>query len=90
MGSAVDERLVGDAGPVISGHQRFLDEPEDREERIQRVIAVELGGVVDREWAPGLGGQIHDGGGTSRAFDVAMQFDFGDPVVSVVVHGLNL
>ena len=33
VGGAVDERLIGDTGPVVAGNERFLDEPKDGEKQ---------------------------------------------------------
>jgi hypothetical protein len=79
----VDERLVGDLGPIVWRGQSLLDEPEDREERIQGVVAVEAGRIVDGQWPTGLACQLQDRRRADRALDVAVQLDLGNQVEGI-------
>ena len=51
MAGRVDERLVGDPGPVVAGAEQLLDQPEDGEERVERVVPVQQLRVVDGQAA---------------------------------------
>src|SRR5258705_4312102 len=83
MGDGVDEGLVGDALTVRGLGERLLDQPEDRQERVERRVAIELLGVLDRERAPGLPGELDDGRRADGALDVAVQLDLRDRVEHV-------
>jgi hypothetical protein len=70
----------------------FLDHPEDREERIERGVAVELSRILDGKGPAGLSGQLQHGLRTYAALDVTVQLDLRDLVVQVchgcfVAHG---
>ena len=83
MRRTVDERLVGDPGPIGWRGQSLLDEPEDREERIERIVAVEAGRIVDGQRPPGFAGQLQDRGRADRALDVAVQLDLRNQVEGI-------
>ena len=96
VSGGVDERLVGDPRPVFGCDKRLLDEPEHGEERIQRVVPIELSGVVDRKRPAGLRGQLKDSTRADGPFDVAVQLDLGDSVEWIAdlgrfrPHGLHM
>ena len=83
VGCPVDQRLVRDASPVSPVDERLLDEPEDCKERIERVVAVEVRRIVDRQWSSGLACELDDGRSPDRALDMAVQLDLRDPVECV-------
>jgi hypothetical protein len=83
VGYPIQERLVRRARPVVGCGQQLLHEPEDLEERVERGVAVEIGRVVDREWASGLARQLDDGRGTDGPLDVAVQLDLGERIEDV-------
>ena len=83
VGCAVDQRLVRDASPVSPIDERLLNEPEDRQERIERVVAVEVRRIVDRQRPAGLACELDHGLGPDRALDMAVQLDLRDPVECV-------
>ena len=87
VGRRVDERLVRHPRPVVAGPEELLDQPEDVEERVERVVAIQLGRVVDRQGPSGLAGQLDDGRGPHRPLDMTVQLHLGDPVEHVAGVG---
>jgi hypothetical protein len=83
MDGSVDQRLVGNPGPVAGIDEDLLDEPEHGEERIERVISIKLCRIVDGQPPAGLPCQLHDRRWTYRAFDVTVEFDLGNQVEGI-------
>ena len=61
VGRGVDDGLAGDAGPVVRIVEELLDEPEDGQKSIERVVPVELGRILRRQPVAVLARQLDDG-----------------------------
>ena len=61
MRCRIDDRLVRDARPVIPVADQLLDEPEDRQERVERLEPIQLRRVLARELPAVLASQLDDG-----------------------------
>ena len=83
VGRGVDQRFVRDPLPVRGLDERLLDQPEDGQEGVERRVAVQLRGVLDGQWPPGLPCELEHRPGPHGALDVAVQLDLGDRVVQV-------
>jgi hypothetical protein len=61
MRRRIDDRLVRDARPVFPVADQLLDEPEDREERVERFEPIQLRRVLGWELPAVLASQLDDG-----------------------------
>ena len=80
VGRAVENGFVGQARPVRARAQGGLHQPEHVQEPIERVVPVQLGGVLGGQRDPVGPGQLHDRGGAHRTLDVTVQLHLGQRV----------